>query len=108
MEAHVRARAEQMTKRRTREESAEPGELGIARLDRDDAALIVDARSLRKRTPGPSDRPAEGGAELVSPEERIGIERVTAQTRIGRQVMVSIERRSRCRESRCRPSASRC
>ena len=41
MEAHVDTRAEQMTERRTRKESAEPGELGIARLDRDDAALIV-------------------------------------------------------------------
>jgi hypothetical protein len=92
MEPHVDARADQIADKRTRKESREPRELRIARPNRDNATLIVAFVVRKKERPLFPDRPAEGGAELVSLEEWVGVEGVAAEARIGRKVMVSIER----------------
>ncbi len=107
IEAHVRAHAELIGEIRAGEDSAERDELGCARLNRGDPALVVTLVVGEEERPVLADWTTHLEAELLPLEERMQVAGIPPQAGIGGQVVVSIEEESGRRDSRCRQSASR-
>ncbi len=94
IETHVRAHAELIAEIRAGEDSAERGELGGARLNRGDAALVLTLVAGEEEGPIPSDGAAHAEAELLPLEERMWVAGVPPQAGKGGQVLVPVKEES--------------
>ena len=75
----VESRADVRAVERAREDAAEGREIGRARLDGEDAVLVVLLQVREEEQPIFADRAAEVEAPLPPREERVGVARVPAQ-----------------------------